>query len=150
MKLQSETFNDGVNVLSRGGEAIGTTGSLRKRFADSVVAIKRRLTRAKATTNDDPALNIARYNLVLMDADGQVVWGKEFDAGGVFRLRPGHRLWVSCEFTNHSSRQAEVAVFEIELTGEDGAVVSRFGDSYGDVVVVEPGASRQFVGEWSL
>src|SRR5436190_23515630 len=61
------------------------------------------------------ALKIARYSLVLMDADGQVVWTGEWDSGGVFEFRPRQRLCVFCGFTNYSGSKTEVAEYEIEL-----------------------------------
>ena len=97
-----------------------------------------------------PALKIAGYSLVLMDPDGQVVWTREWDSGGVFEFGPRQRLWVFCGFTNHSEREAEISEYEIELMGEDGAVVERFGDSFGDSVIVPPGESKQFPAEWRM
>jgi len=97
-----------------------------------------------------PALKIARYSLVLMDPDGQVVWTREWDSGGVFEFGPRQRLWVSCGFTNHSPRETEISEYEIELMGEDGAVVERFGDSFGDSVIIPPGESKNFPAEWRM
>lgn len=151
MKTENTRSSDSMSLLRRVGEAIGTTSDLKRRVSDSITAVRRKVTRETVTSNGhDATLKIARYNLVLMDSDGQVVFGKEFDAGGAFEFRPGHHLYVSCEFTNHSVREAEVAEYEIELAGDDGAVVSRFGESFGDTVVVAPGESKKFVGQWSL
>jgi hypothetical protein len=151
MKLQFSRLGDSISRLRKMGEAIGSTGDLKRKVADSVSAVRRKVSGEVPKSNGhDPTLRISRYNLVLMDGDGQVVWGKEFDAGGAFEFRPGHRLYISCEFTNHSVREAEVAEFEIELAAEDGAVISRFGESFGDIVLVPPGESRSFVGQWSL
>lgn len=97
-----------------------------------------------------PALKIAGYSLVLMDPDGQVVWTREWDSGGVFEFGPRQHLWVFCGFTNHSQREAEISEYEIELKGEDGAVVERFGDSFGDSVIIPPGESKQFPAEWRM
>lgn len=96
------------------------------------------------------ALKIAGYSLVLMDPDGQVVWTREWDSGGVFEFRPRQRLWVFCGFTNHSARETEISEYEIELMGEDGAVVERFGGSFGDSVIIPPGESKQFPAEWRM
>lgn len=97
-----------------------------------------------------PALKIAGYSLVLMDPDGQVVWTREWDSGGVFEFGPRQRLWVFCGFTNHSERETEISEYEIELMGEDGAVVERFGDSFGDSLIIPPGESKHFPAEWRM
>src|SRR5690242_20164543 len=96
-------------------------------------------TDAPAETDATPALKIARYSLVLMDSDGQVVWTRDYDSGGVFEFGPRQRLWVFCGFTNHSESETEISEYEIELMGEDGLVVERFGDSFGDSVIIPPG-----------
>ena len=96
------------------------------------------------------ALKIAGYSLVLMDPDGQVIWTREWDSGGVFEFGPRQRLWVFCGFTNHSKRETEISEYEIELMGEDGLVVERFGDSFGDSVIVPPGESKNFPAEWRM
>jgi hypothetical protein len=93
------------------------------------------------------ALKIAGYSLVLMDPDGQVIWTREWDSGGVFEFGPRQRLWVFCGFTNHSARETEISEYEIELMGEDGVVVERFGDSFGDSVIIPPGESKHFPAE---
>jgi len=97
-----------------------------------------------------PPVKIAGYSLVLMDSDGQVVWTREWDSGGVFEFGPRQRLWVSCGFTNHSKRETEISEYEIELMSEDGLVVERFGDSFGDSVIVPPGESKHFPAEWRM
>src|SRR6185312_12649866 len=97
-----------------------------------------------------PVLKVAGYSLVLMDSDGQVVWTREWDSGGVFEFGPRQRLWVSCGFTNHSKRETEISEYEIELMSEDGLVVERFGDSFGDSVIVPPGESKHFPAEWRM
>ena len=96
------------------------------------------------------ALKIAGYSLVLMDSDGQVIWTREWDSGGVFEFGPRQRLWVGCGFTNHSERETEISEYEIELMGEDGAVVERFSDSFGDSVIIPPGESKHFPAEWRM
>ena len=96
------------------------------------------------------ALRIGSYKLTLLDQDGQVFWTNEWDTGGVFDLCPHHRMWVFCKFTNHSKREAEIAEYEIELVGEDGVVVERFGSSFGDSVIIKPGQSQVFPGQWRL
>jgi hypothetical protein len=96
------------------------------------------------------ALKIARYSLVLMDPDGQVIWTGEWDSGGVFEFGPRQHLRVFCGFTNHSTREAEISEYEIELMSEDGAVVERFGESFGDSLIVPPGESKHFPAEWRM
>jgi hypothetical protein len=85
-----------------------------------------------------------------MDPDGQVIWTREWDSGGVFEFGPRQRLWVFCGFTNHSKRETEISEYEIELMGEDGLVVERFGDSFGDSVIIPPGESKNFPAEWRM
>ena len=85
-----------------------------------------------------------------MDSDGQVVWTREWDSCGVFEFGPRQHLWVCCGFTNHSERETEISEYEIELMGEDGLVVERFGDSFGDSVIVPPGESKHFPAEWRM
>jgi hypothetical protein len=96
------------------------------------------------------ALKVARYKLILMDTDGQVVWTGEWDAGGAFEFRPGHRLWIFCEYTNHSKREAEIGEYEIELMSETEQVVGRFGSAFGDAMVIVPGESKVLSGQWRL
>ena len=98
----------------------------------------------------EPALRIARYSLVLMDPDGQVVWTREWDSGGVFEFRPHQLLLVSCGFTNHTQLETEISEYEIELMSEDGAVVERFGESFGDFLIIPPGESKEFPAEWRM
>jgi hypothetical protein len=97
-----------------------------------------------------PAVRVAGYSLVLMDSDGQVVWTRDWDSGGVFEFGPRQRLWVCCGFTNHSERETEISEYEIELMGEDGLVIERFGDSFGDSVIIPPGESKHFPAEWRM
>ena len=101
-------------------------------------------------SQETAALKIARYSLVLMDPDGQVIWTGDWDSGGVFEFGPRQHLWVFCGFTNHSKREAEIAEYEIELMSEDGVVVERFGESFGDSVIVPPGESKHFPAEWRM
>src|SRR5262245_40243268 len=136
---------------------------------DSLRAVKGRL--ASRTTTLDPevtesvvekengsaspsqagqALRIASYSLVLMDPDGQVVWTREWDSGGVFEFGPRQHLLVSCGFTNHTQREAEISEYENELMSEDGAVVERFGESFGDFLVIPPGESKEFPAQWRM
>jgi hypothetical protein len=96
------------------------------------------------------ALKIAGYSLVLMGPDGEVVWTREWDSGGVFEFRSRQRLLVYCGFTNHSTSETEISEYEIELVDEDGAVVERFSDSFGDSVIVPPGESKHFPAEWRM
>ncbi|HKA20014.1 MAG TPA: hypothetical protein VKN18_17115 [Blastocatellia bacterium] len=96
------------------------------------------------------ALKIAGYSLVLMDPDGQVVWTREWDSGGVFEFRPNQRLWIFCGFTNHTKRETEISEYEVELMGEDGMVIERFGNSFGDSVIIPPGESKDFPAEWQM
>ena len=96
------------------------------------------------------SLRIAAYSLVLMDPDGQVIWTREWDSGGVFEFRPRQHLIVFCGYTNHSAREAEVSEYEIELMSEDGAVIERFGSSFGDAVIIPPGESKNFSAEWRM
>src|SRR5262249_36016456 len=97
-----------------------------------------------------PAIKISGYSLVLMDPDGQVIWTGEWDSGGVFEFRQCQRLVVYCGFTNPSGLKTEISEYEIELMGEDGAVVQRFNNSFGDALIVPPGESKQFPAEWQM
>jgi len=105
---------------------------------------------SKATPQANSALKIAGYSLVLMDPDGQVVWTREWDSGGVFEFGPHQRLWVFCGFTNHSKRETEISEYEVELMGEDGVVVERFGNSFGDSLIIPPGESKEFPAQWQM
>ena len=98
----------------------------------------------------EETLKVVRYKLILMDAEGQVMWTGEWDAGGAFDFRPGHRLWIFCEFTNHTKREAEIGEYEIELMSDTEQVVGRFGNAFGDPVVVVPGESKVLSGQWRL
>lgn len=122
--------------------------TIRSRLTALMNSIKRG--HSDSAPSHPSTLRIARYNLVLMDHEGQVVWTGDWDAGGAFEFGPRHSLRVFCEFTNHSKREAEIAEYEIELMSEDGLVVGRFGSSFGESVVVVPGQSRVLSGQWQL
>jgi hypothetical protein len=127
----------------------------RLRSIGSLLRSPANLLRRKSKTSESqsgtmPALKIAGYSLVLMDPDGQVIWTREWDSGGVFEFGPRQRLWVFCGFTNHSARETEISEYEIELMGEDGAVIERFNNSFGDSIIVPPGESKHFPAEWRL
>jgi hypothetical protein len=124
--------------------------TIRSRVTALMNSIKRGHSDPNAHSQNSATLRIARYNLVLMDNEGQVVWTGDWDAGGAFEFRPRYSLRVFCEFTNHSQRAAEIAEYEIELMGEDGLVVGRFGSSFGESVVVVPGQSKVLSGQWQL
>lgn len=109
-----------------------------------------RRSRDDSTAKAQAALKITRYNLVLMDDDGQVVWTREWEVCDSFELAPHYGLWVFCNYTNHSQQEVEVAEYEIELVSEEGDVVKRFGDGFGDAIAVAPGQSRVFSGRWQL
>jgi hypothetical protein len=85
-----------------------------------------------------------------MDQDGQVVWTREWDSGGVFEFRRRQRLWIFCGFTNHSACETEISEYEVELMSEDGSILERFNNSFGDPVVVLPGEQKQFQAEWRM
>lgn len=95
-------------------------------------------------------LKIAGYNIILMDSEGDVVWTREWDAGGSFEFGPNYSMWIFCEFINHSQNDTEIAEYEIELVSEDGIVIERFGSAFGDSVIVVPGQSKIFSGQWRL
>ncbi|HKP88151.1 MAG TPA: hypothetical protein VJZ26_18745 [Blastocatellia bacterium] len=122
-----------------------------KEFAGAVKSfIRRKRDDSDAGSKAPATLKIARYNLILMDNDGQVVWTGEWGVGDVFEFGPRYSLWVFCEFTNHSNRETEVAEYEIELVSEEGQVVERFGNAFGDSIIVAQGQSRVFSGQWRL
>ena len=123
---------------------------MRSRVLRAVNRLRGRDTAAQQQSQKMPAVKIAGYSLVLMDSDGQVVWTREWDSGGVFEFGPRQRLWVCCGFTNHSECETEISEYEIELMGEDGLVVERFGDSFGDSVIIPPGESKHFPAEWRM
>jgi hypothetical protein len=134
--------------LRRLNSLLTTLRAVRSRGLSSVRLSSRRID--GSLTKTAPALRIARYNLVLMDHDGQVVWTREWDSGGVFEFRPRQHLWVFCGFTNHSELETEISEYEIELMGEDGSIVERFGNSFGDPVIVSPGERKHFQAEWRM
>ena len=132
------------------GSMLTSLREVRSRLALRVRLLGRRESGNLWRSPPTPALKIAGYSLVLMDADGQVIWTKDWDSGGVFEFGPRQRLWVFCGFTNHSKRETEISEYEIELMGEDGTVVERFGDSFGDSVIITPGESKNFPAEWRM
>jgi hypothetical protein len=136
--------------LRRLGSMLTSLRAVRSRLASRARLLERRQDGTGAQSQTTPALKIAGYSLVLMDADGQVIWTKDWDSGGVFEFGPCQRLWVSCGFTNYSKRETEISEYEIELMGEDGTVVERFGDSFADLVIITPGESKHFPAEWRM
>ena len=136
--------------LQRLVSRLAALSAVRNRLPGRARQLEGRETGSQWRSSATPALKIAGYSLVLMDADGQVIWTREWDSGGVFEFGPRQRLWVFCGFTNHSKRETEISEYEIELMGEDGAVVERFGDSFGDSVIIPPGESKQFPAEWRM
>jgi hypothetical protein len=147
---QLEQGSSHPSWLQRLASMLAALSAVRSRLASRARLLERREDGNLWRSPPPPALKIAGYSLVLMDADGQVIWTREWDSGGVFEFGPRHRLWVFCGFTNHSKRETEISEYEIELMGEDGAVVERFGDSFGDSVIIPPGESKQFPAEWRM
>jgi hypothetical protein len=123
---------------------------MRSRVMLAVHLLRGRDTATQQQAQKMPAVKIAGYSLVLMDSDGQVVWTRDWDSGGVFEFGPRQRLWVSCGFTNHSECETEISEYEIELMDEDGLVVERFGDSFGDSLIIPPGESKHFPADWRM
>jgi hypothetical protein len=145
-----EPFDSPANSLRRFDSIAGLLRSLADRFASSMGFLKLRANSSQSKSEPANVLKVAGYTLVLMDSDGQVVWTREWDAGGVFEFRPRQRLLISCSFTNYSASEAEVSEYEIELMSEDGLIVKRFNDSFGDSVIVSPGESKHFPAEWRM
>ena len=141
---------DQLNSLRRWDEAPSLLRRVARRIASALKLPSGGNQGSRYDASAMRALKIARYSLVLMDADGQVVWTREYDSGGVFEFGPRQRLWVFCGFTNHTGCETEISEYEIELMGEDGLVVERFGDSFGDSVIIPPGESKQFPAEWRM
>ena len=112
--------------------------------------IKARRADSNAKPQAPPCLKIAGYNLILIGRDGDVVWTGDWGTGGTFEFRPRYSMWVFCKFTNHSNDEVEISEYEIELVSEEGLVVERFGSSFGDPVIVLPGESKVFSGQWRL
>jgi len=137
-------------ALRRFDSIAGLLRSLADRVAGSMGLSKPKTTDTQSKSKPADVLKVAGYTLVLMDSDGQVVWTREWDAGGVFEFRQRQRLLIFCSFTNHSASEAEVSEYEIELMGEDGLIIKRFNDSFGDSVIVSPGESKQFPAEWRM
>lgn len=115
-----------------------------------VNSVKLRWADSNSNSQPHPALKIAGYNIILMNSDGDVVWTREWDAGGIFEFGPNFSMWIFCEFTNHSNNEAEIAEYEIELVSEEGTVVERFGSAFGDSIIIVPGQSKVFSGQWRL
>ncbi|MEK6285042.1 MAG: hypothetical protein AABO57_04810 [Acidobacteriota bacterium] len=132
------------------GSVLALIAGIRSRIASAMNLPRRRDKSSRRTSQTTPALKIAGYSLVLMDSDGQVIWTREWDSGGVFEFGPRQRLWVFCGFTNHSECETEISEYEIELMSEDGLVVERFGDSFGDSVIIPPGESKHFPADWRM
>jgi hypothetical protein len=147
---QLERQTPAPSWLRRLGSALTLLCGAGNRLTSRAKRFGRRENGAGPPSQTTTALKIAGYSLVLMDPDGQVIWTREWDSGGVFEFGPRQRLWVFCGFTNHSQRETEVSEYEIELMGEDGAVVERFGDSFGDSVIIPPGESKHFPAEWRM
>lgn len=139
-----------LSLLRGWGAVLALIAGIRSRVASAMNLARRRDTSSRQTSRMTPALKIAGYSLVLMDSDGQVIWTREWDSGGVFEFGPRQRLWVFCGFTNHSECETEISEYEIELMSEDGLVVERFGDSFGDSVIIPPGESKHFPAEWRM
>lgn len=135
--------------LRRFGSMLTSLREVSIRFTSRAMVLERREV-GTASQSPPPALKIAGYSLVLMDADGQVIWTRDWDSGGVFEFGPRQRLWVYCGFTNHTRCETEISEYEIELMGEDGTVVQRYGDSFGDSVIIPPGESKHFPAEWRM
>jgi hypothetical protein len=140
-----------ANVIAPRTPLASLTGAIRSCIQSVLQLLKGVSARTDAPpSNQARALQIARYGLVLMDVDGQVVWTGEWDSGGVFEFRPRQRLFVRCAFTNHSTSETEISEYEIELMSEDGSIVERFNTSFGDSLIIPPGASKQFPAEWRM
>jgi len=131
-------------------ERVESPGTIRGRVSALVNSLKRRRTGSNAASHAPATLKVARYKLILMDPDGQVVWTSEWDAGGAFDFGPRHRLWIFCQFTNHTQQEARIAEYEIELVSDEELVIGRFGSAFGDSVVVVPGQSKVLSGSWQL
>ena len=125
-------------------------GTIRGRVSALMDSIMRRRSGSNGSSHKPEPLKVARYKLILMDDDGQVVWTGEWDAGGAFEFGPRQRLWIFCEYTNHSQQEAKIAEYEIELMSDEELVVGRFGNAFGDSVVVVPGESKVLSGSWQL
>jgi|GEM_PF-1592675 len=147
---QTESLTPGASRLGRLNSLQELTRAIHARLDPLVRWLKRSPEKPEPESLTSSALKIARYGLVLMDSDGQVVWTGEWDSGGVFEFRPRQRLWVFCGFTNHSERETEISEYEIELMSEDGTIVQRFNDSFGDSLIIPPGQSKQFPAEWRM
>jgi hypothetical protein len=125
---------------------------LPKAMSGLMTALRRFIKRTSPDSNPKPeappTLLIAGYTLILLDPDGQVSWTREWNAGSSFPFGPHFSLWVFCEFTNNTKHDVEIAEYEIELMSDEGQVVERFGDAFADSVIVVPGESKVFSGQW--
>ena len=147
---QAEEQASQPSRLRRWGSKLTSFRAVRSRVASRTKPLEEGANGSAHASLPTPALRIAKYSLVLMDPDGQVIWTREWDSGGVFEFRQRQRLWVFCGYTNHSAREAEISEYEIELMSEDGAVVERFGESFGDSLIIPPGESKHFPAEWRM
>lgn len=147
---QTEPLTTGATRLAHLTRLREFARAIHIRIGPLVRWLKRRAGKSEPESPAPSSVKIARYGLVLMDPDGQVVWTGEWDSGGVFEFRPRQRLWVFCGFTNHSGRETEISEYEIELMSEDGTIVERFNDSFGDSLVIPPGETKQFPAEWRM
>ena len=125
------------------------TGAIKNRVTELIDSVRQGIAGSKKKPQTPTTLKVAGYNLILMSQEGDVVWAKEY-SGDVFEFGPRNSLWVFCEFTNHTKVEKEIAEYEIELVGEDGAVVKRFNKWFDESVVVAPHQSKTFLGQWRL
>jgi len=147
---QTEQRTSRANRVAHTTSLSALAGAIRACVQSTRRLLKGVSPRADAPSPTQAALQIARYGLVLMDSDGQVVWTGEWDSGGVFEFRPRQRLLVLCAFTNHSADEKEISEYEIELMSEDGSIVKRFNDSFADSLIIPPGTSTRFPAEWRM
>jgi hypothetical protein len=147
---QTEQLTSRATWLAHLNPLLALVRAIHARVRTSLRSLKRSPRKSEPDSPTTTALKIARYGLVLMDPEGQVVWTGEWDSGGVFEFRPRQRLWVFCAFTNHSALETEISEYEIELMSEDGSIVERFSNSFGDSLIIPPGESKQFPAEWRM
>lgn len=147
---QIEQLPSPSTLLRRLDAVFMSLRAIGSRLRSPTSLVRRLVRRSESPSRSMPALKIAGYSLVLMDPDGQVIWTRDWDSGGVFEFGPRQRLRIFCGFTNHSANETEISEYEIELVGEDGAIVERFSNSFGDSVIVPPGESTQFPAEWRM
>lgn len=147
---QIEQLPSPSTLLRRLDAVFMSLRAIGSRLRSPTSLVRRLVRRSESPSRSMPALKIAGYSLVLMDPAGQVIWTRDWDSGGVFEFGPRQRLRIFCGFTNHSASETEISEYEIELMGEDGAIVERFSNSFGDSVIVPPGESTQFPAEWRM